>query len=115
MVRRRKEEEGQKSFQACKEKHHYTARNDAHQAMGNPKFPRQLMVHLINLAPLVGHCTYVVHPLEPEVRRVRPDLALEVGVVAHVDVGRVQRGAKAERHHGGIWKEKKEIIGNLRD
>ena len=47
--------------------------------------------------------TYVVHPLEPEVRRVRPDLALEVGVVAHVDVGRVQRGAKAERHHGGIW------------
>ncbi len=45
--------------------------------------------------------THVVRPLQPEVRRVRPDVALEVDVVAGVDVGRVQGAAQAEEHNRG--------------
>ncbi len=50
--------------------------------------------------------SYIVEPLESEVRRVGLDVALEVHVVAGLEVVAVEVPAQAEVHERGDWKKK---------
>lgn len=63
-----------------------------------------------NLLPTIPgsfSVTYVVEPGHLVGLRIRVDVALEVDIVALLDVVRVQGGAQFQSHRGNICKEKK--------